>query len=189
MAVVVNEFFEVRLEQLLKLADTVEAIFSSAGLDYRIVGGVATYCYVEEAAPDAGRLTRDVDIMVRREDLEKIARAAEPFGFRYRHVAGVDMLVKADEPSVRRAVHMVIAGERVRPSDVEAVPNLGESRRIRGVHLVPLADLVRMKLTSNRLKDGAHIVDLDEAGLITAEIEAGLTPVLRARLAEARARG
>jgi hypothetical protein len=189
MAVVVNEFFEVRLEQLLKLADIVEQIFSTAGLEYRVVGGVATYCYVEEVAPDAGRLTRDVDILVRREDLEKIAEAAEAFGFRYRHVSGVDMLVRADEPSVRRAVHMVIAGEKVRPGDAEPVPNLGEGRRIRGIRLIPLADLVRMKLISNRLKDGAHIIDLDEAGLITPVIEAGLTPVLRERLAAARARG
>ena len=81
MAVLVNEFYEVRLEQLLNLADTVEKIFAAAELDYRVVGGVATYLYVEEAAPDAGRLTRDVDILVRREDLEKIAAASEPFGF------------------------------------------------------------------------------------------------------------
>jgi hypothetical protein len=189
MAVLVNEFYEVRLEQLLNLADTVEKIFAAAELDYRVVGGVATYLYVEEAAPDAGRLTRDVDILVRREDLEKIAAAAEPFGFRYRHVAGADMLVRAEEPTVRRAVHMVIAGEKVRPGDPVAVPALGEGRRIRGIRLIPLADLIQMKLTSNRLKDGAHIIDLDEAGLITPQIEAGLPPVLRERLAEARARG
>jgi hypothetical protein len=44
-----------------------------------------------------------------------------------------------------------------------------------------------MKLTSFRLKDQAHIKDLEEAGLITPEIEAGLSPVLRERLAQIRA--
>jgi hypothetical protein len=185
----VNTFFEVRLEQLLNLATLVEQIFATAELEYRVVGGLATYLYVEEAAPDAGRLTRDIDIVVRREDLEKIAAAAEAFGFRYRHVAGVDMLVRASEPSVRRAVHLVFAGEKVRPEYIEPVPDLGEGRRVRGVRLIELENLVRMKLTSFRLKDGAHIIDLDEAGLITPEIEAGLSPVLRQRLAEARARG
>jgi hypothetical protein len=189
MAVVVNEFFEVRLEQILRLAETVEKIFSAAGLEYRVVGGLATYFYVEESEPDAGRLTRDIDVLVRREDLDRIAAAAEPFGFRYRHVAGIDMLSRADEPTVRRAIHLIFAGEKVRPDYAEAVPHLGEGRRIRGIRLIPLTDLIRMKLTSFRAKDAAHLIDLDEASLITPEIELSLTPLLRERLAEARARG
>ncbi len=188
MPVLVNAFFEERLEQLFELAALVERIFSSAGLDYRIVGGVATYLYVEEVEPDAGRLTKDVDIAVRREDLEKIAKAAEAFGLRYRHVAGIDMLVRPDQPSARRAIHMVFAGEKVKPSDPEPIPELGTGRQIRQLRLIPLADLVRMKLTSFRAKDEAHINDLDEAGLIASEIEAGLSPVLAERLARARAR-
>ena len=189
MAVLVNEFYEVRLEALLNLADVVERIFSAAGLDYRVVGGLATYFYVEEALPDAGRLTRDIDIVVRRQDLKRIAEAAELFGFSYRHVAGVDLLTRAEEPTVRRAVHLVFAGEKVQPNYPEVVPDLGVGTRIRGIRLIGLADLVRMKLTSFRAKDAAHLIDLDEAGLITPEIEAGLSPVLRERLAEARVRG
>jgi hypothetical protein len=45
-----------------------------------------------------------------------------------------------------------------------------------------------MKLTSFRAKDEAHIVDLDEAGLITPEIEATLSTVLAERLIRTRAR-
>jgi hypothetical protein len=45
-----------------------------------------------------------------------------------------------------------------------------------------------MKLTGFRAKDEAHLNDLDEAGLITPDIEAGLSPLLRERLAQARAR-
>src|SRR5207248_5754064 len=101
----------------------------------------------------------DIDIVVRREDLEKIAKAVEPFGLVYRHVAGVDMLVQAEAPSARRAVHMIFA-------------EVGPARRIREVRLVPLAELVRMKLTSFRLEDQVHMKDLDEAALITPEIEA-----------------
>ena len=185
----VNTFFEERVQQLFDLAGLVEQIFSSGGLEYRVVGGLATYLYVEEIDPDAGRLTRDIDIAVRREDLMKIAGAAEPFGFRYRHVAGIDMLVRADKPSVRRAVHLVFAGERVRPGDPEATPALGAFRLVKGIRLIPLADLVRMKLTSFRAKDEAHVKDLDEAGLITPEVESTLSPVLAERLAGARARG
>ena len=189
MAMFVNSFFEERVEQLFDLAGLVEQIFSSAGLEYRVVGGLATYLYVEEIEPDAGRLTKDIDIAVRREDLPRIAQAAEPFGLRYRHVSGIDMLVQSDKPSVRRAIHLVFAGERVRPEYPEPVPELGQVRQLRGLRLIPLADLVHMKLTSFRASDEAHVKDLDDAGLITPEVEAGLSAVLHERLARVRARG
>src|ERR1035437_1401788 len=99
MATFVNSFFETRVEQLFTLADVVERAFASAGIDYRVVGGLAAYLYVEEREPDAGRLTKDIDIAVRREDLPGIAAAVEAFGLQYRHVAGVDMLVQSAEPS------------------------------------------------------------------------------------------
>ena len=189
MALFVNTFFEERVEQLFDLAELVEKVFSSAGLEYRIVGGLAAYLYLEEAEPEAGRLTRDVDIAVRRRDIKKIAKAAEPFGLRHRHVAGLDMLVQAGKPSDRRAIHLVFTGEKVRPGYPEPAPEFGAYRTIKGLRLIPLADLIRMKLTSFRANDEAHLKDLDEAGLITREIEAGLSPLLAERLARARARG
>ncbi len=188
MAVFVNSFFEERVQRLFELADLMAKVFAAASVEYRLVGGLATYLYVEQVEPDAGRLTKDIDIAVRREDLEKIAKAAERFGLELRHVAGVDMLVQAAEPSARRAVHLVFSGEKVRQEYPEATPNLGPPNRIRELQVMPLADLVRMKLTSFRAKDEAHVVDLDEAGLITPEIESILSPVLRERLARARQR-
>jgi len=188
VAVIVNSFFEERVERLFDLAGLVEKIFASVGLEYRVVGGLAAYLYVEQVDPDAGRLTKDIDIAVRREDLEKIAEAAARFGLEYRHVAGVDMLVEADKPSARRAVHMVFTGEKVRAEYTEAVPPLGQCNTIRGIRVTPLADLVRMKLTSFRSRDETQLKDLDEAGLIAAEIENELPAVLRERLRRMRER-
>jgi hypothetical protein len=188
VAVFVNTFFETRVEQLSDLAQRIEQAFTAAGLEYRVVGGLAAYLYVEEREPDAGRLTRDIDIIVRREDLEAISRAVKAVGLEYRHVAGVDMLMQAGAPSARRAVHMIFTGEKVRSEYSEPVPGLGEYRCLRGIRLVPLVDLVRMKLTSFRAKDEAHLKDLDDAGLITAEIEETLPPTLRDRLERVRAR-
>jgi hypothetical protein len=59
---------------------------------------------------------------------------------------------------------------------------------LHGVRLIPRAELVRMKLTSFQSKDETHLKDLDETGLITPEIEAGLLETLRARLGQVRAR-
>lgn len=55
--------------------------------------------------------------------------------------------------------------------------------------MIPLEYLIRMKLTSYRAKDEAHLKDLDEAGLITPEMEASLPAVLQERLAQMRTRG
>jgi hypothetical protein len=188
VAVFVNTFFEKRVKEIFDLAQRIEEAFAAAGLEYRVIGGLAAYLYVEEAAPDAGRLTRDIDIAVRREDLERIKQAVGPFGLQYRHAAGVDMLLQIGDPATRRGVHLVFTGEKVRQEYAEAAPELREFRRLRGIRLIPLADLVRMKLTSFRAKDEAHLKDLDEAGLITPEIEAGLSPLLREKLSRTRAR-
>lgn len=131
MSTYVNSFFEQRVHQLLDLAELVERAFSAAGLEYRVVGGLATYLYVEESAPDAGRLTRDIDIAVRREDLQKIRNGVEPFGLRYRHSAGLDMLIQDANPSPRGAVHLVFTGEKVRPDYVQPTPELGRTDPLR----------------------------------------------------------
>jgi hypothetical protein len=68
------------------------------------------------------------------------------------------------------------------------VPDFSEPTRTEeGVLLAPVPDLVRMKLTSFRMKDRVHVQDMDSVGLITPEIEAALPEALRARLAEVRA--
>jgi hypothetical protein len=103
-------------------------------------------------------------------------------------VSGVDMLVQAKKPSAHRAVHLVFTGEKIRPEYPEPTPDLGPFRRIKELRLIPLADLARMKLTSFRASDEAHLKDLDQAGLITPGIEAALSPALADRLAQVRAR-
>ena len=59
-------------------------------------------------------------------------------------------------------------------------------RTAEGVLLIAVADLVRMKLTSFRLRDRVHLQDLDSVGLITDDIEAALPETLRERLRELR---
>ena len=176
MAVLGNTFFETRVEQLFDLAQLVEKIFSAADLEYRVIGGLAVYLYVEDAEPDAARLTRDIDIVVRRQDLARIAEAARRFGLEHRHVAGIDMLVQTGEASARRAVRLVFAS------------NFTGGRTLHDVRLLSLADLVRMKLISFRAKDDAHLKDLDQVGLITPEIEERFPDVLRERLHQMRIR-
>ena len=185
--VLTNTFFEEMEQQLLDLLVRVSRLLQSADIPHRVVGGMAVYLHVSHAEQDAGRLTRDIDIAVKRSDLGRIAAVAADHGFEYRHAAGVDMLLDRSEPGTRRAIHFVFASEKVRPEYVEPVPNLDQSPVVlRGAWLMPVGELIKMKLTSFRLKDQVHIKDMDEVGLITPDIEKDLSPILRERLAHVR---
>ena len=98
------------------------------------------------------------------------------------------MLVDAEAPKAHSAIHLLFIKEKVRKEYAEAVPEFSPAVRYEnGVSIIPVADLVKMKLTSYRLKDRVHIKDLDGVGLITPAIEAGLSAELRERLREVRA--
>ncbi len=180
--------YDIHVENLFEIMSRMRALMEGAGVDYRVIGGMAIFLQVHERDPKRARLTDDVDVSIHRADLTRIANAAAQFGFRYRHAAGVDLLVDLQAPKTKSAVHFVFAGEKVRPDYLEAAPDLSSAPRVLdGVLLAPVCDLVRMKLTSFRLKDQVHIQDLDGARLITPNVESKLTPELKARLAQVRA--
>jgi hypothetical protein len=97
------------------------------------------------------------------------------------------MLTEAGQPKARSAVRLLFLNEKIRPEYSEAVPDSAPDRTREGFLVATVADLVRMKLTSYRLKDRVHIQDLDWVGLIGREIEERLSTVLLDRLAEIRA--
>lgn len=180
--------YDKHLEQLTETAARVCNALRQAGIDYRVVGGLAVLFHVQSRDPLAARLTKDVDLAVKREDLARISAAVHNLGLEYRHVAGVDMLVDAVTPRAKSGVHLLFAGEKVRPTDLEPVPALSEPGvDDRGILVTSVASMVRMKLISFRLRDKTHIIDMDSVGLITPEIEAGLPDVLRERLSQVRA--
>jgi hypothetical protein len=176
------------VEQLFEVLRRLAKAFAEAGIEYRVVGEIAVFLHVEQRDRLAARLTRDIDVAVDRSDLPRIAEAVRPFGLEYRHAGGVDMLVDARQPKARSAAHLVFVREKVRPDYLEPVPAFSSPvRGEEGLLLAPVADLVRMKLTSFRLKDRVHLQDMDGVGLITREIEERLSEPLRERLREVRA--
>jgi hypothetical protein len=179
--------YDTHVEQLFERIQQLHSLFTEAGIPYRIVGGMAVFIHVSEHDPIRARLTSDVDAAIDRVHLPAVIEAAGKVGWAYRHVAGVDMLVDADQPKARSAVHLVFLNEKVRPEYSDVIPASMAVQTREGILLAPVVDLVRMKLTSFRLKDRVHIQDLDGVGLIDAEIEAQLPALLRDRLAEVRA--
>src|SRR5882724_1886244 len=77
----VNTFFENKVDQLFEGAGRLAEALTRAGIEYRVVGGFAAYMHVNEVEPRAARLTRDIDVAVDRNDLDAIIEAVRLFGF------------------------------------------------------------------------------------------------------------
>ena len=134
-------------------------------------------------------MTRGIDILIRRDDLPRVVAIAEELGFRYRHSAALDMLLYGESISARNAVHLLFAGEKVNETQLEAHPAIRPVRAgLQGQDflVVPVVDLVRMKLSSCCGKDRVHVRGMDAAGLITQEVEQALHEDLRFRLGHIR---
>jgi hypothetical protein len=160
------------IDDVKKRLERAAEALRQAGVDYAVVGGNAVAAWVSRVDESAVRNTRDVDILLRREDLALAREALEAVGFVHRRVASLgkaasmDVFLDGPDAKVRDAVHVLWAGEKAVPDAIEATPELSETEKGDGFQLVPLADLVRMKLISFRDKDRMHLRDLIAVGLV-----------------------
>ena len=164
----VNTLFEERLFDLVSILHKIAHTLADEDIPYELIGGLAVLIHVEEANPEHSTLTRDVDLKVRRADLERIREA------------GIDALAHGIADRGRNAVNLTFT--------VKEGPITPERKNILGeeVFVAPVADLVTMKLSSYRDKDRVHIRSMDAAALITPDVENELTPVLLERLRHIR---
>ena len=167
-------------QRVLRAASALER----AEIPYAVVGGNAVAAWVSRVDEAAVRNTRDVDILLRRADLDAAKIAMAEAGFVYRHAAGIDMFLDGPGAKARDAVHVVFAGEKVRPESAAPAPDVSQSEPTSSFRVVALEALVRMKLTSFRDKDRTHLRDFLEVGLIDATWVERLPRELGARLQE-----
>jgi len=158
------------------------AALEAAGVPYAVAGGNAVAAWVATVDAGAVRNTQDVDILLRRRDLEAAARALTAVGFVRRHVAGMDIFLDGPEAKARDAVHIVMAGEKVRPEYAAPAPDVNEAEKPDQFRVVALESLVKMKLASFRLKDQVHLQDMLEVGLIDETWVGRFSPELGGRL-------
>lgn len=185
----VNVLFEERVFELIGTLQKLSTPLEDAGVPHELVGGLAVFLHVENADSTHSSLTRDIDLMIERADLGRVISIAEQHGFRFRHSAGLDMLLYGETTSARNAIHLLFSGEKVKDSQLEAHPGIRPVRT--AIHgqaflIVPVVDLVRMKLSSYLDKDRVHIRGMEAAGLITVEVESALTVEQRGRLQHIR---
>ena len=182
------------MRNLKERARKVSRALQKAGVPHAVIGGLAVAAHVARVDQAAERGTKDLDMLLKRSDLEAATRALLPLGLRYRKVLGVPAFVPPREKGrpqhrFRESVHLVWAGEKVRPDYPLPAPSLAEAPTVLssdGYACLDVERLLRMKLTSFRLKDQVHIQDLMELRLITKKMEAGLPPELRARMEQVK---
>ena len=186
---VVPDFSAATWERMIRAVEKVRerleravAALEAAGIPYAVAGGNAVANWVATADEGAVRNTRDVDIVVRRADFDAVKAALESAGFVYAQVLGVDAFLDGPHGKPSEAIHLIYAGEKVRPDHTLPCPDIASSVRITNFQVVPLEELVRMKLLSNRLKDLVHVQDLVRVGLIDATWPDRFPPDLADRL-------
>ena len=137
-----------------------------AGISHAIVGGTAVACWVARVDAEAVRNTKDVHVLVCRADFARVVEALASAGFVHHNVRGVDVFLDGPNGSIRSAVHVVFAAEKVHANYLVPAPDVTESEPGPGFPVPTLDALVRMKLTSFRLTDRVQLLDLLEVGLI-----------------------
>lgn len=171
------------IEEVQRRLERIVTALNGANVPYALVGGQAVALWVSTLDPGAVRTTKDVDLLIRRQDLPAARAAALAADMEFFETMGVGMFLDRGDPHPKRAVHLLWSGEKVRPDYPLASPTVEERQLLQpGLYVVPLAGLVRMKLMANRDHDRAHLRDMIDVGLVDCSLLEGLPAELADRL-------
>jgi len=171
-------------ERLLRTCRALEA----GGVPYVVIGGNAVAVWVGSKDEGAVRNTKDVDILLNRGDLALAERAMSAAGFDMDEVNGITVFLDRADPMPSRGVHVIFAGEKIKPTDPYPAPQVVKGLRSpEGVDAIKLRELLILKLIAFRDIDRVHIRDMIRVGLIDDAVAEQIPPELRPRLEEIRA--
>jgi hypothetical protein len=170
------------VEKIQQRLERTATEMENADIPYAIISDHAVRAWVAQADGAAVRTTRDVDILLRRSDLPAATAAMEAAGFVYRHVRGVDMFLDGAQAKARDAVHVIFAGEKVRPEDLAPAPDVTETETTDRHPTLRLDALVRIKLVAFRDKDRMHLRDMIDVELLDPSWCDRVLPALAERL-------
>lgn len=140
----------------------------AAEIPYAVAGGNAVAAWVARVDRAAVRNTRDVDILIRRTDFDRVKVVLESVGFFHQELMGGDCFIDGADGSPRDAVHILYAGEKVRAEYIVPSADVTEIERADDYDIVNLLALLTMKLNAFRDKDRMHIRDMISVGLLDA---------------------
>src|SRR5437667_11406143 len=108
------EKYLMAMDKVTECLRRITGAFEKDGVPYALVGGQAVALWVATKDPAAVRTTKDVDILLRKEDLPSARSAALGANMDYVEVLGVGMFLDRADPNPRHAVHLLWAGAKVR---------------------------------------------------------------------------
>jgi hypothetical protein len=164
-----------------------EGVEEGGATAHLFLSGVAVNAHIFAKDRSHSFVTRDVDLLLHRTDLDRVAKAAEAHGYAKKIMGGY-MLIRPEQKAAE-AVHILFVGEKSKSTQSFPHPELHpEETQMFGLtfSVAPLKDLLQMKLTSFGPKDVAQLEVLDDLGLITPALEEHLPSILKERLKEAR---
>jgi hypothetical protein len=173
------EAVEAVKQRLIRAVRALEA----AGIPYAVAGGHAVAVWIARIDEGGVRNTPNVDILIRRQDFEAASTVLTSAGF-VRKEGGMGIFLDGPDGKVRSAVHVLFASEKVRPDHLFPAPDVDESEAAELFRVVTLPALILMKLTSYRMKDQVHLLDMIDLGLIDQSTVATVPPELAPRLQE-----
>ncbi len=180
-----HDLLDRMMNAVLKVRERLERTsrcLEKAKVPYAIIGGNAVAAWVSTVDPGAVRNTRDVDILLRREDFSLAVNAMATEGFVQEEAGNVTLFLDGPDGLPSQGVHVLWSGEKVRPSYDSPTPSIKSVRMLDNMRIVELEDLVRMKLNSFRDKDKVHIRDFMSVGLVDTSWLSRFTSTLAARL-------
>src|SRR5438128_1301869 len=121
------ERYVMAMEEIDARKKRITAAFNSSQVPYAIIGGMAVAEWVASKDPDGVRTTKDVDMLLDRHDLEAAKSAAATVGLDYHVVSEIGMFLERENPSPKRGVHLIWAGETVRLGDPLPAPSVTRS--------------------------------------------------------------
>ncbi len=173
------------MERVERQLRRVTAALDDAEVPYAVCGGNAVATWVASQNPEATRATKDVDLLVDRADLKRVQAVIEGLGYTREDLRSLVLFLDPEAPDRRTGVHLVWADELIRPSYPVKSPRVEEADPgVAAYRVLGLPALLRMKLTSMRPIDQAHVLDLHSVGLVDNAIMDSLPRVLRERLDE-----
>ena len=156
----------------------------NASVPYAVIGGNAVAAWVATIDDGAVRNTRDVDILLREQDLDLATIAMESAGFVRDSVMDVIVFLDGPDGKPSQGIHVLLAERKVRDGYSTATPRIDQAVDIEGRSIVELAALVEMKLNSFRDKDRTHLRDMIQIGLIDSTWPVRFAKTLGDRLQE-----
>ena len=169
-----------RVESLLRI---VSQSLDQADVAYAVIGGNAVAAWARTIDEGAVRATKEVDVLLRRDDIDAAASALRSADLVPHEIHGVSMFLDLQKPNPETGVHVVFANEKVLASSRYPAPDVTRAVRTKtGFLVIDLPSLLFMKLVAFRRIDQVHVEDLLATGLIDENIIAGLPNDLRERL-------